>query len=130
MEVVLPKYDCINYNSVQVRAGAGRQAGRNAAGTTMPCRPAGRNCHSQGHLSVPCCWNVSPVCASRFLLVLLLQKLRMVKDFWLDGVQVKIWKGYVEGGSVYIYLCVCSLLQNCAAALCPLAMLLLLLLLL
>jgi hypothetical protein len=67
------------------------------------------------------------VCVSRFLLVLLLQKLRMVKDFWLDGVQVKIWKGYVEGGSVYVYLCVCSLLQNCAAYLWPPALLLLLL---
>lgn len=41
VEVVLPKYDCINYN--------------------------------------------------------LVQDLRMAKDFWMNGVQVKIWKGKVEG---------------------------------
>ncbi len=25
------------------------------------------------------------------------QDLKMVKDFWMNGVQVKIWKGKVEG---------------------------------
>jgi hypothetical protein len=33
------------------------------------------------------------------------QDLRMAKDYWLNGVQVKIWKGYVEGARQRLLLC-------------------------
>lgn len=37
----------------------------------------------------------------------------MAKDFWMNGVQVKIWKGKVEGERTLLLCCVLSLCRPC-----------------
>ena len=147
VEVILPKYDCINYNHVKVGgccAGGCRWAGAGGcwrvgaggwvlvgAGGKRGCwwgQPAGGNAGLGGGwegmgwaasgglpdnaplspaTSDPsrllCRRCAFPICACRACPALLfppaccLQELRQGKDFFVDNVQVKIWKGKVEG---------------------------------
>ena len=140
VEVVLPKYDCINYNMVQVgwplpacvqcmhglhvRAFVCPVCVWRRGGVRMQQQPRPAHCreaapgaspptttfssldshtpHRSTHPTPP----TSPP-----------QDLRMVKDYFMDGVQVKIWKGYVEGeralhgggggGGCSVCVCVC-----------------------